>query len=393
MASVNRRILPSGVVIYRAIWREPGPNGKRRSRSRNFERAGEAKAFAARMEQEVERRGVGDPQKHTLESYLRRWIATLEYRGEHSPTTIAGYKRNITLVGRHIGHVPLERLSPADLDELYAKLLREGGTAHKPNKDGSRNPRPLTARTVLHVHRVLHTALDRARKWKLIGENPARDATAPSPAKSRVKAFTPEQVERLLAAAERDPETYLLTALFLACGLRRSEVLGLAWDAVDLDAATLEIRRTVVAVDCQPVMRERAKTESSFRSVTMPAALVDLLREQKVRVQAAALKWGRGYRREPMLVFPGLAGEPMKPMSLTLRMRQVMRRANVIGLSPCHAWRHTSATSLLHAGQNIKVISERLGHSDVRITLSLYTHAQEEHDRAAADHFGTIIKR
>ena len=86
MASVHRRVTPTGSVIYRAIWTEPGPGGTRRKRSKNFERAGEAKAFASRMEQEVEKRGVGDPQKHTLEGFLKRWIATLADRGEHSPT-------------------------------------------------------------------------------------------------------------------------------------------------------------------------------------------------------------------------------------------------------------------------------------------------------------------
>ena len=393
MASVHRRVTPAGSVIYRAIWTEPGPGGKGHQRSKNFERASEAKAHASRMEQEVERKGIGDPQKHTLEVFLKRWIATLADRGEHSPTTLAAYRWQSDIACRYIGHVPLEKLSPADLDRLYATLLKRGGRARKLNPDGSRDARPLTARTVLHVHRVLSAALQQARKWRMIGENPAKDATAPTPSKSRVKAFTPDQVTQLLAAAARDVETYALTALFLACGLRRSEVLGLAFDCVDLDRGTIEIRRTVLQVDHQPVMRDQAKTDSSMRTVTIPAALVDLLREQKARVQAMALKWGKGYQRDPMLVFPGLAGAPMMPMSLTLRMRQVMRRAGVVGPSPCHAWRHTSATVLLHAGQNLKTVQSRLGHSTPAITMTLYVHPVDEQDRSAADHFGAILKR
>jgi integrase len=114
---------------------------------------------------------------------------------------------------------------------------------------------------------------------------------------------------------------------------------------------------------------------------------------QKARVQAIALKWGKGYQREPMLLFPGLAGAPMAPQGLTHRMRQVMRRAKVTGPSPCHAWRHTSATALLDAGQNIKTVQARLGYSTPAITLSLYTHAVDERDRAAADHFDQALKR
>jgi integrase len=392
MASVHRRITPAGSVIYRAIWKAPGPGGKAVQRSKNFDRASAAKAHAARMEQEVEKRGVGDPQKHTLEAYLKRWLATLADRGEHSPTTLAAYRWQADIACRHIGHIPLEKLSPADLDQLYSMLLQRGGVARQANADGTRDARPMAARTVLHVHAVLRTALERARKWKLIGENPARDASAPSPQKARVKSFDAEQVEKLLAAAKSDPETYVMTALFLACGLRRSELLGLAFDCVDLDGAALTIRRTVVEVDHTPMLRERTKTEDSTRTLAIPAALVDLLREQKTRVQATALKWGKGYRRDPLFVFPGLAGEPMSPMSLTLRMRQLMRRARVSGPSPCHAWRHTSATSLVHSGQNIKTVQARLGHSTPAVTLALYVHPVEEADRSAAEYFAAILK-
>ena len=83
----------------------------------------------------------------------------------------------------------------------------------------------------------------------------------------------------------------------------------------------------------------------------------------------------------------------MSPQSLTARMRQLMRRAGVEGLSPCHAWRHTSATALVHAGQNIKTVQTRLGHSTPAITMSLYVHPAEEADRSAAEHFGEMFER
>lgn len=147
---------------------------------------------------------------------------------------------------------------------------------------------------------------------------------------------------------DRDPETYCIVAIFLTCGLRRSELLGLAFDALDLDAGLLTVKRTVINVNHRSVLRETAKTANSLRTIAISPALVELLREQKVRVQAAALQWGKGYLREPMFLFPGLGGEPGSPQSLTLRMRQIMRRAKVTGLSPCHAWRHTSAHTLIH---------------------------------------------
>ena len=199
------------------------------------------------------------------------------------------------------------------------------------------------------------------------------------PNKSRVKAFTAEQVPRLLTAAERDPETHTPHRVVpILPALRRSEVIGLAMDAVDLRCRDTRGPPRRGGREHKPVLRERPKTDSSRRVIAMPPALVELLREQKARVLVMAIKWGSGYQREPMFLSPGLAGAPMDPQSLTHRMRQVMRRAKVVGPSPCHAWRHTSATDLLHSGQNLKTVQSRLGHSTPAITMALYVHPVED---------------
>ena len=164
----------------------------------------------------------------------------------------------------------------------YATLLASGGTVPAgPKPKGERKPRPLKAQTVLHVHRVLHTALEQARKWKLISENPARDATAPSPAKAPARAFTAAEVQRLLAAAAGDRIMTTVVSLLLVTGIRRSELLGLAWDAIDLDAGTITIRRAVIQVRNTPVLREQPKTNAGWRIIGLSAGVVDLLRAQK----------------------------------------------------------------------------------------------------------------
>ena len=243
---------------------------------------------------------------------------------------------------------------------------------------------------MLNIHRVLHNALEQARRWKLIPENPARDARAPAPGKSRARAFSGDEVQRLLQEAGKNIETYAIVACLLTGGLRRSELLGLAFDALDLDAGTLTVRRTVVAVNSLPVLRDKMKSESSGRTLSIPPQLVTLLRGQLVRVQENMLAWGREYQREPLLVFPGLAGAPMRPIALTIRLRQLIRRAKITG-QPVHGWRHTAATQLLDAGQNIKTVQARLGHSTPAITLALYVHPVEQRDQEAAEHFGKLI--
>ena len=166
MASVHKRI-HRGRITYRAVWRESGSGGKARLRNKSFVRAADAKAYAARMEAEVERRGIGDPARHTTGQYLSRWLATLRDRGEHSPTTLEGYARCIAMAKPWVGDISLSKLSAADLDHAYGELRKRGGKLR-----GGEQTRPLTARTVLNIHRCLHTAFEQARKWKLIAENP-----------------------------------------------------------------------------------------------------------------------------------------------------------------------------------------------------------------------------
>ena len=393
MASIRKKISPNGQVIWQSRWREPGPNGKDRQRTKNFQNAKDAKAHAAKVEQEIERRGVGDPNRQSTEQYLRGWLALLERRGEHSPSTLAGYKRHIGLAMRHIGTIPLEKLSAADLDRAYVTLLKSGGTKRSgPRSDETRTPCPLKPRSVLHIHRVLHTALEQARKWKLIFENPAEDATAPSPGKAAVRAFTEDEVKRLLAAAAHDREMTVIISLLLVTGLRRSELLGLCWDCVDLDAKTIAVRRAVLEVDHMPVLREQPKSDAGWRTISI-SDVADLMRVQKAHVFESALAWGKGYAREPFYCFPGWGGEPMRPMDMTIRLRKIMRRAKVTGTQPTHGWRHTSATLLIDAGENVKTVQTRLGHSTPAITMALYVHPVDERDRAAAERLGALLPK
>jgi integrase len=183
-----------------------------------------------------------------------------------------------------------------------------------------------------------------------------------------------------------------VVSLLLVTGIRRSELLGLCWDCVDLDGATITIRHAVVEVDKQPpVLREQSKTEAGWRIIGISAGVVDLLRAQKTHVLESALAWGKGYQRDPLFCFPSWGGAPMPPVDMTLRLRQLMRRTGVTGRQPTHGWRHTSATLLIHSGENVKTVQTRLGHSTPAITMQLYVHPTEEADRSAAEFLGSLL--
>jgi integrase len=334
------------------------------------------------MAEERELRGVGDPHRHSTGEYLRRWLAHLRERGDHAPTTLAGYERHAAIAAHHIGHIPLAKLGAHDLDRLYATLRRHG--RGRSRADG-KPARSLSPQSVLHVHRLLHTALGQARKWKLIAYNPAVDATAPTVPFQQARGFTAAEIDRLLELARSDHEMTAMLALLLTTGLRRSELLGLALDALDLEAGTMSVRRAVSEVRGKAVLREIPKSKSAWRTLSIPLEVIALLRTQKARVLEQALQWGAEYSREPMFLFPGLAGIPMRPMAVTERLRQLCRRAKITGVQPVHGWRHATASLLIAAGTDVKTTQSRLGHSTPTITLRLYTDVVDERDRAAGD--------
>jgi integrase len=394
MASVRRHKYPNGKPYHQAVWSVIGKDGVRRQKTKVFDKAGDAKAYARRMADEVERRGVADLHKHTVKEFLSQWLATLRQRGEHSPTTLTGYARNIDLLCREVGHIALAKLTPYQLDQAYAELLKRGGKSKRPNKDGSRSPVPLSARTVHSVHRCVHTAFEQARKWKLIPENPARDATPPSPLPSPARAMSDDEMLRVWQAAQKAqaenkiyPGIDCVVLLLILTGLRRSEVLGLTWDAIDLDAGRITVKRTlIVDEDGKPLLRtEKAKSANSLRPMTIPAILVDRLRAHWTFTAEQMLAWGADYRRDPLLVFPEAGGGMPNPSTWTIRLRQIMRQARVKGVQPAHGYRHSAATAMIAAGIDIKTVQTRLGHSTPAITMALYVHPEETRDKAAAE--------
>jgi integrase len=237
----------------------------------------------------------------------------------------------------------------------------------------------------------LSIALGRAVKRHLIASNPVTDASAPSLPRRTAQGFSAEEVKALLtAAAATDAETLTLTALLLATGLRRSEVLGVAFDDIDFEAATLTVRRTVVEIAGRPVERAGGKSAAALRTISIPGALVDLLRAQKTRIQEQALAWG-SYQRDPLYCFPGLGGRALAPKYLTQRMRALMQAAGISGRAPVHRWRHTSGSLLYDLTGNFKVVQRRLGHASHHTTMSIYVHPAAERDREASEHFERIL--
>lgn len=274
----------------------------------------------------------------------------------------------------HIGRVPLRSLTIAHLQDLYAQLRRNG------RHDGG----PLAPKTVLNMHQILRTALGDAERSGLVPRNVARLTHPPCHGVApEQRCWNEHQLRQFLHVAM----THRLgPAIWLAAmtGMRRGEVLGLRWSDIDLDVATLSIRRSVSCTGYQ-VHTTPTKTRTSRRAVDLDQRTVAVLREWGHR-QLSEL----GTVAADGSVFTRPDGQPVHPHSLSQTVDRLQRAAGVPAIR-LHDLRHTHATLMLKHGVPLKVVSERLGHSTPAFTMAVYQRVLPGMQRDAANVFARLI--
>jgi integrase len=220
---------------------------------------------------------------------------------------------------------------------------------------------------------VLGKALRHAVKLKLIPFSPAADVSRPRREEKEIQFLDDAQARAFLQAAK----SHRLCALFtvaVATGAREGELMGLRWSDVDLDKETISISRTLVQIGGEYSLRE-TKSKASRRTIVLPSFAVRSLREHR----AAMLR--EGNIGAPVFCTPD--GSYVGRSRVLRILRPILREASLDEIT-FHALRHTHATSLLAAGHSIKAVAARLGHSNVRITLSTYAHVLPTDDAKLA---------
>ncbi|MBI3865904.1 MAG: site-specific integrase, partial [Planctomycetia bacterium] len=216
----------------------------------------------------------------------------------------------------------------------------------------------------------------------VVAFNPCIIAGRPGLAQKEMQALTPEQAVAFITAAKAD-RLYALYVLALTGGMRQGELFALKRDDIDLEGGTVTVRRTLVHQK-GGFVENAPKSKAGRRTVTLPEIAVDALRDHYRRLMAEGHA-GAEY------VFCNERGGPLWRSNVRRQsLRLILERAGLPGIR-FHDLRHSSATLLLAAGENIKVVSERLGHGDVRITLAAYTHVLPGMDKAAAGRFDTML--
>ena len=303
------------------------------------------------------------PGKITVADYLRRWLEAV--RPNLAPATYRRYEGFIRAqIVPIIGALPLAKLRPLHVQQLYAHL-QENGRA-----DGKGG---LAPRTLLHVHRVLSEALAQAVRWQIVARNVCQAVEAPQARRTEIRALSPEETRRLLEAAEAKATAYG-DAVILAVhtGLRLGELLGLRWEDVDLERGTVTVRRTLQRLPGEGIAYREPKTARSQRTMPLGPTALETLRHLRRRQLEERLAVGPAYQDRGAVLSTTL-GTPLDGGNLRRAFYRLVCQAGLTALRFLDL-RHTHASLLLARGVHPKVVSERLGHASIAITLDTYSH-------------------
>jgi len=345
---------------------------------------GKRKSFGGKTRQEVQRKLAAAQRdveqglpvisdRQTVAQYLRTWLETIE------PTIEYGtWKRHREFVDLHIvpkvGNVRLRELSAQHVQHLYADRLASG----------------LSSTTVNHLHGTVHKALSDAERLGLVARNVSDLVNVPRMAETEIHPLSTQQVRTLLSAARGD-RYEALYEVAIATGMRQSELLGLRWEDVDLDAQPTGLIR----VRSQLSRRQGSwtwkdpKTKRSRRQIAVPAPVVEALRRHRARQAEERLRLGSVWK-DHNLVFCNLIGDPLHGTYVLRCLFKLLASAGLPRIR-FHDLRHTAATLLLSARVNPKVVSEMLGHATIAITLDIYSHVLPDMQQDAALAMGTLM--
>ena len=397
-----------GKKILETTTYRPDPDLTPRRRDKAAER------FAMEFEQKVLSGYHMDGHKITLKDFSERWLS--EYAQQQlQGRTLDGYRQELNdRILPRLGHLKLSDIRPTTVNSFVASLSRDGA-----RRDGK--PGGLARSTIAKTEAVLSSVLQTATEWELLDRNPCGNVRVRAEdAADRIKYFTPEEASTFLEYIEKpytvrikghrrvddtgkpytvgdyDCEKILqeqLRVLFnlaLFTGMRKGELLALQWSDIDFGACQIRVSKAVSVVGGKQIVK-CPKTKTSHRIVSIPGFLSRRMRELKASQLRDRLRLGDQWQGEDW-VFIQEDGRMMHYGTPAHSFRDTLLRYNEgkpeyahLPLIPFHGLRHTSATLLIAAHQDIKTVQSRLGHAEASTTMNIYAQALQESDQKAAD--------
>lgn len=315
-------------------------------------------------------RGLAPIKAGTVAAFLAAWLERERQRVRPSTWRQRDHVVRTQLIPA-LGPIPVEKLSPSDVERMTAGLIAAG-----------RAPR-----TASHARVILRRALADAVRDGLVHRNAAALARPPRVPHRTLEPgrdyLSSEQLRRLLAVAGEYRLGALVT-LAVSTGLRRGELLGLSWSDVDLEAATLTVRRSLARAWDGGYELAEPKTGRSRRTVHLPAAAVEALQREGREQQAERRAAGTAWQDVDGLVFTDALGRPLSGDHVSHTWHALLVAAGLPRI-PFHGLRHSAATAMLSQGVPLAVVSATLGHAGIAVTADYYAHVEQQLRREAAD--------
>jgi len=308
------------------------------------------------------------------------WLPSVRHSIEK--TTLSSYTYALSVIVPYFRarRITLGGLRAKDIEAFYSSQLDR-----------------VKGKTVVKYHANIHSALKYAVRMELIPSNPADNVDRPKMEQFTGTFYDADEMDALLLAVK---DTKLELAVMLGFyGLRRSEIVGMRWDAVDFKQNTIAIKYTVTACNLdgkrQIIEKDRTKNKSSMRTLPMIPPLSEKLQRMKADQEEYRRLCGRSYNKEYLdFVYVDEMGDRVKPDYISAAFQNVLKKHNLRKLR-FHDLRHSCASLLLANGVSMKQIQEWLGHSDFGTTANIYTHLGFESKLASADalNVGTAFSR
>lgn len=359
----KKRVYGEGSITQRKDGRwqisVPGLDGQRRYAYADTPK--EAEKVRRKLLSEVEQ-GKVPASKQPFQEHVKEWLEMKRKSQDYKPNTYLGtvYTFNAHFIPA-FGHIPLSKLSPSHIQKFYSKLLDQS----------------LSPNTIRRYHQKLNVCLKSAIKQGKIDSNPCERVELPKRKKSKNNHLNQEDAHRLLKAIQKHKLLSTLIPLALVTEAREGELLALTWDDVDLEQGTISITKTLTQEMAGEESEKRIlwgivppKSESGIREISLPDFAISMLRKHKTAQFKKQL--ASGVPGTKNLVFPGPKGEYTRPSNVRQCFKRLVTRLNLD--ITFHDLRHTGATLLLESGVSPLVVQERLGHSDIKITLGIYGH-------------------
>jgi integrase len=354
------------------LGRDPLTGKRRQKTKRGFTTKGEAQNAAAALTTQLQTGEYIEPNKTRLEDFFKDFIEN-HYKPKVAPST--SLRAEVVLrnhIGPELGHIQIQNLKTVQLDKFYSKKLKEG----------------LAHSYIRMMHDLINMMLDKAVMWDLVPKNVAKNAEPPKRKKTKFDVWTLSELETFLEGIKhiRYYPLYLLAA---HTGLRKGEVIALRWKDLDIEKGYVHVSRTFTFEDFKPKFTV-PKTESSIRKIKLPQTVLKEMKKYKIQKQEEHLAMGIPFNEED-LMFTTRTGNPVMPSQVQKDFEKWIKK---LELTPIrfHDLRHSHATILiLELNVNIKAVSERLGHANIKMTLDTYSHVLPQTEESLAETLDAAI--